>query len=460
MRTRAKHVRCPLKSVASSLFNDLPDELLLQIFTELAKVGPLYRAEEGSEHAQDMPFYSAEPHPGLRAYPFLSQVCRRWKTVLDNPAARDVLWRELVVDFGHELITAVHMPIAWSDRRPSDDEFRESFAATRLNAARILRFVEERQKCVQRLVLMNSEGYYSDGGDFVSLTAKHNFSMAHLGMVLGMLRHSLEELQVQHCNDFFAVGSGTLSAVACLPRLRVLRIEDLHCRADRDSLAELAQLRGLEELSISGEENASAWGVGMDCIPSQWSALTSLRTLQLRGHTMLSALPSFLTALPLTHLDVSACRAADLSVVADMTSLVTLSLQSMDLSESLASGAPAPQPHAALVRRLLPPLERLTSLTALNLANNLFTRVPAALGRLSALEFLDISGNPELQVLAPLAVLLGLPALRVVDLRGLHEEPALGYWSEAKCTSMRYVSAFTKALRRRPYPTRVLCCST
>ncbi len=39
------------------------------------------------------------------------------------------------------------------------------------------------------------------------------------------------------------------------------------------------------------------------------------------------ALPSFLTALPLTHLDVSACRAADLSVVAEMTSLVTLSLQ-------------------------------------------------------------------------------------------------------------------------------------
>lgn len=39
------------------------------------------------------------------------------------------------------------------------------------------------------------------------------------------------------------------------------------------------------------------------------------------------ALPSFLTALPLTHLDVSACRNTDLSVVADMTRLATLSLQ-------------------------------------------------------------------------------------------------------------------------------------
>jgi hypothetical protein len=51
-----------------------------------------------------------------------------------------------------------------SDNRPTDDEFRESFAATRLNASRILRFVEERQHCVQRLVLINSEGYYSGAG--------------------------------------------------------------------------------------------------------------------------------------------------------------------------------------------------------------------------------------------------------------------------------------------------------
>jgi len=28
--------------------------------------------------------------------------------------------------------------------------------------------------------------------------------------------------------------------------------------------------------------------VGIDSIPAQWSALTSLHTLQLRGHTMLS----------------------------------------------------------------------------------------------------------------------------------------------------------------------------
>ena len=82
----------------------------------------------------------------------------------------------------------------------------------------------------------------------------------------------------------------------------------------------------------------------------------------------------------------------------------------MDLSEDLASGAPWPQAHAALVRRLLPPLQRLTALTALNLAGNLFTRVPAVLGRLSALEFLDLSNNPELQARRPIRACLQLLA--------------------------------------------------
>ena len=38
---------------------------------------------------------------------------------------------------------------------------RQSFASTRLSATRMLHFVEERQECVRRLVLMNSEGYWS-----------------------------------------------------------------------------------------------------------------------------------------------------------------------------------------------------------------------------------------------------------------------------------------------------------
>lgn len=41
---------------------------------------------------------------------------------------------------------------------------RQSFAQTRLSATRMLQFVEDRQQCVRRLVLMNSEGYWSGEG--------------------------------------------------------------------------------------------------------------------------------------------------------------------------------------------------------------------------------------------------------------------------------------------------------
>ena len=66
-----------------------------------------------------------------------------------------------VADFGHELITAVHTPIVWSDRRPTDKEFRESFSATKLSAQKILDFMHERQSVIQKVVLTNSEGYWS-----------------------------------------------------------------------------------------------------------------------------------------------------------------------------------------------------------------------------------------------------------------------------------------------------------
>ena len=58
----------------------------------------------------------------------IMQVCKRWQSILKNPGLGSELWREVIIDFGHELITAVHTPIAWSDRRPSDEEFRCALA--------------------------------------------------------------------------------------------------------------------------------------------------------------------------------------------------------------------------------------------------------------------------------------------------------------------------------------------
>ncbi len=60
------------------------------------------------------------------------------------------------------------------------------------------------------------------------------------------------------------------------------------------------------------------------------------------------------------------------------------------------------------------------------------------------------------QVPTPLTSLLAMPNLRVVDLRGVHETSNIGFWPEAKCVTMSNITALTKALKRRAYPTKVL----
>lgn len=82
--------------------------------------------------------------------------------MLDKPEARQLIWDEVVVDFSHELITAVHTPIAWSDKRPSNEEFQKSFKEVQLSASKILDFIRERRSSVKKIVLMSSEGYFSE----------------------------------------------------------------------------------------------------------------------------------------------------------------------------------------------------------------------------------------------------------------------------------------------------------
>ena len=62
----------------------------------------------------------------------------------------------------------------------------------------------------------------------------------------------------------------------------------------------------------------------------------------------------------------------------------------------------------------------------------------------------------HVQVTSPLITLQKLRCLQLVDLRGIHSETQLTYWSEAKCASMRYVSALSKNLKRRIRPGKVL----
>jgi hypothetical protein len=108
----------------------------------------------------------------------------------------------------------VHVPVAWSDVRPTDAEFRQAFAAVRLRSYRLVEFVQARRRVLRRLVLTNSEGYWAEDGEFVPLANKHDFNLGTLGIVLGMVE-GLQELQITHCNDLFAGGS-PLSTIAML----------------------------------------------------------------------------------------------------------------------------------------------------------------------------------------------------------------------------------------------------
>jgi hypothetical protein len=60
------------------------------------------------------------------------------------------------------------------------------------------------------------------------------------------------------------MGQGALSAIACLPSLQLLRIEDLHCRVDKDSLAELGNLTQVRPPGISKLSRVSCalWQIG------------------------------------------------------------------------------------------------------------------------------------------------------------------------------------------------------
>lgn len=129
------------------------------------------------------------------------QVCRHWRQALEGPAALQ-LWEELVVDVGHELVTAVHVPVAWSDVRPSDEEFRAAFAAVRLRSHRLVDFVRARRRVLRRLVLVNSEGYWAEDGEFVPVNSKHSVNLGTLGILLGVLADGLKGAEEKKTRTF------------------------------------------------------------------------------------------------------------------------------------------------------------------------------------------------------------------------------------------------------------------
>lgn len=447
------------KQHAKLHIDDLPNELLLQVLAQLSKLPPVPNDHDSFSLEMRLPFKTheslPEEHPGLRAYPFLAQVSKRWRDLLMSPSAQPFLWKSLIIDFSHELITSVHTPVAWSNQRPDDTEFRTAFSTTRLNAYRMIEFARMRKEYIQKLVLMHSEGYWADDNEFVNLSTKHNFGLAHFGLLLGMLGEGLTELQLAHCNDLFGMGS-PLGVIAALPNIRILKLEGLHCRLYKEPVAELGRMTTLVWLSICSMERNGMFIFGIDSIPDTWQQLRHLRGLELRGNALMEQLPDWMpAAMPkLQLLDVSHCYRLDLAKsLRGFSQLTTLVLQGLSLFEagclpsqlqSLIAGG-APQPRI----QVLPDLAHLTGLKALDLSGNSFSAIPDVITRLTNLQYLNFSDNVHLKVLSPATNLAGaLKQLRWLDLRRIFLETST-YWTADKCTTMQHVAALAKTLKRR-----------
>jgi hypothetical protein len=50
---------------------------------------------------------------------------------------QSMMWRNLVIDFGHELVTAIHTPLIWANQRPSPEEFTEALNHTNLSVSKV-----------------------------------------------------------------------------------------------------------------------------------------------------------------------------------------------------------------------------------------------------------------------------------------------------------------------------------
>ncbi|GIM15720.1 hypothetical protein Vretimale_18439 [Volvox reticuliferus] len=243
-------------SPVGSLLDALPDEILIQIFGQLVVVGSTWE-EDDPLGLLRLPYRQCNielmPSTGLRGYPFLAQVCRKWKRLLATTMAKQLIWRRLCIDLGHELVTSIHAPLRWSNQRPSNEEYKLAMRKTRVSAIKVLRFLGDVAPHVRTLSLANTGEYDGEDGLYVSLQGKHNFGPTHLGFALALLRNTLTELTLYRCDGLVSWGNGFWTLLTQLPALRVLAVEGL-----RDVSPEV-------EVQVLGELRQVGWAAGPRC---------------------------------------------------------------------------------------------------------------------------------------------------------------------------------------------------
>lgn len=325
-----------------------------------------------------------------------------------------------------------------------------------ISSQKVIEFILEpdRKSCIRSLTLSNVSGFWlEDEDEYVDLDEKNDFQPSSLGFLLGALANQLSTLRLFNCSSLLA-DSGLWAVFQQCQALRSFTIEIILFRVSGKQLAALSSLVSLKELTIIGEEKQAQghWHGGLEEIPNSLTHLVNLQKLVLRGHNLLTSLPSWLTDMKsLRHLDVSACTNLNISHVTVLVQLEVLILQSLNLA--------LPSSSSDLVdnKRLFPDLRGLMSLRVLSVSQNHLTRLPETMLHLRSLQIIDFSGNKDLKIQAPLTNFLqSLPNITLLDFQGIHIEEGSTYWSDAKCMTMKNLGVASKYLKRRRNKVRLL----
>ncbi|GAX76192.1 hypothetical protein CEUSTIGMA_g3636.t1 [Chlamydomonas eustigma] len=430
----------------------LPDEMLLKILSFLPEFGPIWASEE-IPLCRCLPYTcfdddrNDDPLQGIRRVPFLQQVCKHWKSLLDSQRALELLNNHVVIDLGHELLNGIYYPLRFQSTQITDEEFYSRFDRSFLPASKIINYVRKRRHVLKALTI-NVEGFWSQYMDGDHEVGNHaEFDENILCFLLGMVSERLQELNMynRYCRLQLNSGleSGIWSSISSCTSLTKLSINGQGPGSlsnvqeiPKRCLVAISQLKNLTYLNLTSFDPGPAV---MD-IPEAWSSLSCLTDLELSMPFNRLVLPGWCHILPLRRLHLSTLyipsgvaggafpeffehSRGDLHVTSKLTNLEVLSLQGYRISERLGIDLlpVGGGPRLYLSRLYLPSLSALApQLKVVSLTGCGFTRLPLHIFQLKNLEILDLSGNTSVWILGPMAPFLDLfPCLRLLDLRGV-----------------------------------------
>ena len=276
-----------------------------------------------------------------------------------------------------------------------------------------------------------------------------DFSAEDLGALVRVVGSSLTEFVFLSGRSEFSekpFWESLRDSVVPAGRLRSFVFTCIDSAASASDVEPLGQLAGsLEEVVLQTmlfRDRGAVGGQtkGLQRFPESLCALGELRRLAVTGHEKITALPAAISSLKkLKELELYGCSLS--SLPKELGELSGLSKLCLHGNKSLG---------AAFQDVAFPPeLRKMKSLQELCLADCGLGAVPAFVGELNSLEFLDLSFNDDLQLETLDLLIEGCPSLQLVK---LGRSPTADPWTEE---SLDHIEAFIKKLIKKNKDARV-----